>query len=108
MTTKTVWLAFDLGVRGDYEGLYVFLAEVNAKECGGNLAVFTFQFQDDLIKELKAAIKGQMKFDKRSRLYVMYTKPDGKPTGKFIVGGRKSPPWAGYGVVGVDEEDVSE
>jgi hypothetical protein len=105
---KTVWLSYDLGVRGDYEGLFDFLAEVSAKECGSNLGVFSFSVQNDILKELKATIKEHMKTDKRSRIYVMYTKPDGKPTGRFIFGARKSPPWAGYGNLGEDEEDVSD
>lgn len=106
--TKTVWLSYDLGVRGDYEGLFAFLAEADAKECGSSLGVFSFSVKNDIMAELKAAIEGRMKLDKRSRIYVMYTKPDGKPTGKFLFGGRKSPPWAGYATIGGDEEDVSD
>jgi len=106
--TKTVWISYDLGVRGDYEGLFEFLASADAKECGSNLGVIVFPVQTDLIKELKAAIKDHMKIDKRSRIYVMFKKSDGKLTGSFIFGNRKSPPWAGYATLGVSEEDVSE
>src|SRR2546430_1995242 len=102
---KTEWLSYDLGVRGDYEGLFAFLAEAGAKECGSNLGCFSFQVQNDILKELKAAIKEHMKIDKRARIYVIYTKPDGKAIGRFLFGGRKSPPWAGYGTLAQEEED---
>jgi len=32
---KLIWIAFDLGVRGDYDGIYEFLDTHEAKECGG-------------------------------------------------------------------------
>ena len=29
-----VWISFDLGVKGDYEGMYAWLDSKDAKECG--------------------------------------------------------------------------
>lgn len=104
---NTVWLSFDLGIRGDYEGLFEFLAEVEAKECGNNFAVFVFTAQDDLVTELKETLQKHVKLDKRSRIYAVYTKPEGKVTGAFLFGSRKAPQWTGYGAVGQTEEDVS-
>ena len=49
---KTLWISYDLGVRGDYEGLFQFLGEANAKECGSNLGVFTFEVKNDLLTEV--------------------------------------------------------
>jgi hypothetical protein len=34
MQRAAVWISFDLGVRGDYEGMYAWLDTHNAKECG--------------------------------------------------------------------------
>ena len=34
MKTSTIWISYDLGVRGDYEGLYAWLDSHGAKECG--------------------------------------------------------------------------
>ena len=31
MTASTVWISYDLGVRGDYEGLYAWLDAHDAK-----------------------------------------------------------------------------
>ncbi len=106
--TKTVWLSYDLGLRGDYEGLFRFLAEMEARECGGSLGVFNFPVKDDLMKELKAAVKKHVDLGKRDRIYVAYKGPNGKPTGQFLFGGRKAPPWAGYASTGADVEDVGD
>ena len=50
---KTVWLSYDLGVRGDYEGLFEFLAGAGAKECGSNLGVFSFPVKQDVLVTLQ-------------------------------------------------------
>ena len=34
VTINTVWISYDLGIRGDYEGLYAWLDSHRAKECG--------------------------------------------------------------------------
>lgn len=38
-----IWLSFDLGIRGDFEGMYQFLGEHNARECGDSMASFWFE-----------------------------------------------------------------
>ena len=105
-----VWLTFDLGVRGDFEGMYQFLDSHGAKECGDSVGAFPFDYKKDLIAELTKSINEYVTFNKRSRVYVICLKGGGKYTGRFIVGRRKSPPWAGYSVVSGDkeEEDVGE
>ena len=40
MKQKAVWISFDLGVQGDYEGLYRWLDSFDARECGENLVLF--------------------------------------------------------------------
>ena len=37
---KAIWLSFDLGVAGDYPGLYKWLDEHDAVECGDSVAFF--------------------------------------------------------------------
>ena len=101
-----VWMSFDLGVRGDYEGIYQFLAARSAKECGDSVAGFTFEFKKDLISELTKELKAEVQLDKRSRVYLIFS--DGssnKYKGRFLVGQRKPPPWAGYAAYRDDEED---
>jgi len=99
-----IWMSFDLGIQGDYEGLYAWLDRHGAKECGDSVAALRYPFKQDLIKELTADLKRNVKLEKRARVYVVYRK-DGKVTGRFITGGRKNSPWAGYGVKDEDIED---
>jgi len=99
MKKEWVWLSFDLGVKGDYEGLYPFLDSWKARECGQSVAAFIFQFKDDLLNELKTAIEEAVELDSRSRIYVVRTvrKEDSTRTaGRFLIGSRKAAPWAGY------------
>lgn len=100
-----IWISYDLGVRGDYEGMYVFLDALDAKECGDSTSFCVFKYQKDLLTELKAAIKKQVTLTNRSRIYVIYPAANGKYKGKFLSGRRKHPAWAGYAGQGSDEED---
>jgi hypothetical protein len=103
-----LWLSFDLGVRGDYEGMYQFLDAHKAKECGDSLGSFWYDYKKDLIPELLKDLKSHVEVNKRSRLYLIFPK-EGKRVGKFILGKRKAPPWAGFGPEeGEPEEDVGE
>ena len=103
---KFIWISFDLGVRGDYEGMYSWLDDLGAKECGNGVASCWFSYQDDFLKSLKADIDDAVSLDKRSRIYIVFREDD-KIKGTFVVGRRKSAPWMGYGMHGeYDEVDV--
>jgi hypothetical protein len=103
-----VWMSFDLGVRGDYEGLYAWLDSKEAKECGEGLACFWFEHSTNkLIHDLKEELSSHVRFDeKSSRLYVIRL-VGGKMKGKFIFGRRRTPPWTGYGSTGENDEDTA-
>ena len=106
MPNKLVWLVFDLGVKGDYEGLYAWLDAQAARECGDSVACFTYSYTDDLVAELRTNLESVMTVDKKSRLYAVYSDPvTNRPKGSFLFGKRKSPPWTGYGPVSIQEED---
>ena len=108
---KFVWLSFDLGVKGDYEGLYAWLDSQNARECGESLAGFNFEVTDErrLPTLLKKALSDVVELDKRSRIYVVfYDSRARKVRGQFIFGSRRKPPWTGYGrSPGEAEEDLA-
>jgi hypothetical protein len=94
-TEKTrVWLNFDLGFDGDWEGLYQFLADHDAKECGANSATF-FWPTKNLKNSLQKALRDAVKIDKRSKIYAIYKAPDGMHA-SFMFGKRRSPKWTGY------------
>lgn len=97
MKKRAVWLSFDLGVTGDYEGMYAWLDEHKAKECGSSLAFLNYSFKTDLVASLTADIKAAVETNKKTRIYVIW-RDDKKKTmkGRFILGGRKASPWAGY------------
>lgn len=92
---KTFWLSYDLGLKGDYEGLYQWLDEHRAKECGSALAVFKLETDGDFVKNITDELKRVVQFKSDDRVYLIWR--DGKLNkGKFIVGGRKRAPWEGY------------
>ena len=99
-----IWLSYDLGVQGDYDGLYAWLDAHKAQECGDSLAVMEYEFSSDLLLELKKDLSSHVKLPPRSRIYVI--RPDnGSPKGRFVFGSRKSAPWTGYAVVDQEVED---
>ena len=92
-----IWMSYDLGVTGDYEGLYAWLDEHEAKECGSSVACFSFSHTGDVFASLKAEIEGAVTLNRRSRIYVMYKdKDDDTIKGRFVIGRRKSAPWEGF------------
>ena len=94
---KTIWLSYDLGVSGDYEGLYSWLENHGAKECGSSVAYLkNFEFEGDLLEFLKADVGETVTLNKRSRLYVIFKDAD-RVQGRYLMGKRKAPPWAGFG-----------
>ena len=109
MTTSTIWISYDLGVRGDYESLYAWLDAHHAKECGDTLAVLTYRYEGSLPDKLKADLKKSVTTDKRTRIYVIYRDPaTNKNKGRFIFGGRRAAVWTGYSpsdLSTVDDED---
>ena len=95
------WLSFDLGLKGNYDGLYGWLDNLKAKECGDSVATFT---SDKTVERLQKELRRIL--GTSARVYLVYT--HGKPSraaGKFILGGRKAAPWSGFGVVPSEESD---
>jgi hypothetical protein len=104
---KAVWLSFDLGINGDYEGMYTWLANHEAIECGDSVGFVRYDSQGKLLDELKTDLGENVGFTKKSRVYVIYRGDDGKVKGSFLFGKRKQAPWTGYGFV-KEEEAVDE
>ena len=105
---KIFWISFDLGLKGDYNGLYKWLDNQNAKECGDSVAAFkrhvtSFNFVDIIRKELQE----QVKFNSSDRVYLIWLEEETttKAKGKFIIGKRKPAPWEGYGDVFEDQDE---
>lgn len=106
---SAIWISYDLGVRGDYESLYAWLDDHDAQECGDSLAFLNFEHSGSLIAAVRREIRRSIRITKNARIYLMYRDSGTKKIkGAFLFGGRKAPPWAGYGsrrgkVMDIDE-----
>ena len=96
---KAIWLSYDIGVRGDYEGFYAWLDSKGAIECGDNLAFFTYEADGDILKSLKKEIEEAVEITKKMRIYLIYREAEtNKMKGRFVFGNRKAAPWTGYAI----------
>jgi len=94
---QRVWIIYDLGVDGDYEGLYAWLDSNKAVECGSGGASFLIQAPANAVFEfVKKSLKHAVTLRSRDRIYVVCRDVRGKWLGKFMFGGRKRAPWIGY------------
>ena len=102
---SAIWLSYDLGVNGDYEGMYAWLDNHGAKECGGSVAYLKFTHDGALPSSLKSDLESVVALNKRSRIYVIYRK-DEKMAGRYLIGHRKGAPREGFGDKDETEEDL--
>ena len=96
---KTIWISYDLDIRGDYTGLFSWLDTHDAKECGNLTAVLRYSIEkgDNLVSKLRDDLQKQVKFKESDRMYVVYEdEKTGLNKGTFIVGSRRKSPWQGY------------
>ena len=96
---KTIWISYDLDIRGDYTGLFSWLDSHDAKECGNLIAVLKYSIEngEDLLSKLSADLQRQVKFKDSDRIYVVYAdEKTGLNKGKFLFGNRRKSPWQGY------------
>ena len=101
---KAIWMSFDLGVKGDYEGLYHWLDQHKARECSGTLSFFFCDAKTDVATELKKSLKEAVEIDSKARIYIIFLGKDKKMKGRFLFGNRKAASWAGF-APGEPEED---
>lgn len=107
MKKQFVVLTFDLGIDGDYENLYAWLDDREAKECGEGVAWCYYEHEEGkepFEQSLKSSLEKAVKFGERARVYVLH-RSEGKTKGKFIFGRRKRAPWLGFGRHQGTEED---
>lgn len=104
---KTYWLSYDLGVGGDYEHLYQWLDDHNAKPCGNSVAFFSYEYDGDNPDEtLEKELNDKINLLPSNKLYIIRKKEDdSKVAGSFIYGKRSAAPWEGYGKTVSEEED---
>jgi hypothetical protein len=49
MTKKAIWISYDFGLNGDYTGLYTWLDNMKAIECGNSLAFINIELSKTTI-----------------------------------------------------------
>lgn len=96
------WLSYDLGVSGDYEGLYRWLDQHEAEECGDSLAFLSFLYHDhekkDFIGVLREEMEKAFEINNKTRCYIIWKDEKNQIRGSFLFGNRKRPPWTGFAV----------
>ena len=104
---RAVWLSYDLGLRGDYAGLYTWLDTLHARECGDATAFFEVEPQKNLEEWLRQELNQHVKLAPKDRVYAIFHEGL-KMRGKFLNGGRRRVPWEGYAQqeVAEDTEDA--
>lgn len=115
---KAIWISYDFGLKGDYTGLYTWLDNNNAVECGNGLAFCNFETSNlpsttsssEMIKNIEKDLKDHIKLSKTDRLYIIWKDSlTQKVKGEFVSGARKQSPWEGFGklnnVKSIDTED---
>lgn len=106
MKTKTFWLSYDLGLKGDYHGMYEWLDTYEARECGDSLAVFKYKSGKNFLRDIIKDLKNTVEFNNGDRIYLIWRDDTADIVkGKFILGKRKPAPWEGYAL---GEEDFPE
>ncbi len=104
MKKVTIWISYDLGVRGDYNGIYEWLDDHDAKECGDGIALLKYEYESDFVNEMKKELSDNVELSKRDRIYLIWMQDD-KIKGRFLFGKRKASPWTGYGTKDFEDED---
>lgn len=105
---KTIWLSYDLGVKGDYPNLYRWLDNVKAMECGDSIVYFKINIPEgeSVPDFIKRELESSIEFSKTDRIYLIWTNGEGINKGRFIIGKRKASPWQGYGESASNEDDL--
>jgi hypothetical protein len=104
-----VWISYDLGIRGNYAGLYAWLDEHDAKECGESVAFINYAHNGNLREKITTEIKQALQNETGARIYLIYRDhKSNKNKGAFIIGGRRASPWTGYSSKNVDNIDEGD
>jgi hypothetical protein len=105
---SAIWIAYDLGVKGDYESLYSWLDARGAVECGDSLAFLRYEHRAGLAESLKRDLTAAVEFGRHGRVYLIHMERDTrKMKGTFLIGGRKAAPWTGFATTDTPSVDES-
>lgn len=102
---KSFWLSYDLGIKGDYVSLYTWLVNLDAVECCDNVAYFRLESDSkDPVKLVAEDLAKNVPLSITDRIYLIWREGT-SVRGRFLFGGRKPAPWAGYGYIETATEE---
>lgn len=97
LSAHTVWITFDLGNDGDYEGLYAWLDAHDANGCGESVAVLAYDCEGSIPDKIRDDLTLSIGVDADTVVYVIYRDPTtNENRGAFIFGERSVPVWNGF------------
>ena len=97
LSAHTVWITFDLGLDGDYKGLYAWLDAHDANGCGESMAVLSYHCEGSIPDRIRDDLRASICVDAYTSIYVIYRDPvTNENRGAFIFGERGIPAWNGY------------
>ena len=106
---KGFWICFDLGLKGDYPGMYKYLDSHKGIECGGNIAYMKREIVPNFKEIVRQEIIASVKINSDDRVYLIYKEPQSTNTcGYFIFGGRKKADWDGFNIIATPDVVDSE
>ena len=100
-------MLYDLGVNGDHEGMYAWMDNQGAKECGSSVAYFQFTHEGALPAALKKRDRGRRGLEQAVK-DIRHLQKDEKISGRYLIGHRKGAPWQGFGDRDEIEEDLGD
>lgn len=102
---KTIFISYDFGMKGDYEGLFKWLDENKAEERGYGIGVIKeYSYDDssiktdlDFMKLIRNELKERIKIGSSDRIYMIWNSLESNKTkAGFLFGKGKQSPWTGY------------
>ena len=94
---QTIWLSYDLDLRGDYKSLYAWLDKKDARECGDSFAFLRYEYRGDLVQTIKSDLTDAVKDIASARVYLIFRDLEtDQMKGSFLFGQRRRSPWFGY------------
>ena len=110
---KALWITYDFGLRGDYTGLFTWLDNHEAIECGNGVAFFKYKSKHHdyklILDEIKEELVRNVKLSRTDRLYaIIRDDTTNKVKGVFLNGSRRQSPWQGYGASSLIDNIDSE
>lgn len=105
MKSQAVWLSYDLGIPGDYDVLYSWFDQHDAKVCGRNVAFLNYSYRENFKEELTEELRPMAEPTRKACMYAIYYDiHEQKIKGTYLVGRRRWTPWHGYAEIAAKDD----